>query len=148
MPSHSCMEHAVHLAASKVIESISPTPRAAILKRLRKTIQQARDDNRDPDLEQVDTDLATLERDPDGDGNLDEFDDGEEFGSGDALGKALSLVKQIRRSPQASVFFEKSCREAGIQPLQLLTWVRTRWASLFDFLDRIIKLQQVHTSVA
>ena len=55
----------------------------------------------------------------------------------------LALVKQIRKSPQARAFFEKSCAEVEIPFLQLLNWIRTQWASLFNFLDRILKVQKV-----
>lgn len=35
------------------------------------------------------------------------------------------------------------CKEVGIEALQLLGWVRTRWASLFNFLDRFRVLKKV-----
>ena len=54
------------------------------------------------------------------------------------------LFVQIRKSPQARAFFRKSCKETDVPPLQLLSWVKTRWASLFDFLDRILLLQPVY----
>jgi hypothetical protein len=50
---------------------------------------------------------------------------------------------KIRKSPQARAFFEKSCEEVDVPLLQLLYWVKTRWASLFNFLDRILILQHV-----
>lgn len=50
---------------------------------------------------------------------------------------------QIRKSPQALAFFKKMCEEVGIEALQLLGWVRTRWASLFNFLDRFRALKKV-----
>ena len=54
------------------------------------------------------------------------------------------LFVQIHKSPQARAFFQKSCKETDVPPLQLLSWVKTRWASLFDFLDRILLLQPVY----
>ena len=95
------MEHAVHVSASKIIESVSPAPSSVILKRIRNTLKQAQDGNENPDLDQVNADLATLELESSGaGGNLDasEFDDDEELGSGDAVGKALALVKQVGRA--------------------------------------------------
>jgi hypothetical protein len=90
------MEHSVHVLSSKVVESVSPASSATILKRIRNTIKRAQDDNANPDLSKVDADLAALEHDPGGrDGNLDESDDEDDFGSGDAVRKALSLVKQV-----------------------------------------------------
>lgn len=46
-------------------------------------------------------------------------------------------------SPQARAFFRSSCEQVKIPPLNLLTWIRTRWASLFFFLERIIRLRLV-----
>ena len=92
--SHSCIEHAVHISASKVVESVSPAPSAAIVKRIRGTIKRALDGNANADLDQVDADLATLQRKP-GSNDEDESDNDEDFGSGDAVGKALALVKQV-----------------------------------------------------
>ena len=54
-----------------------------------------------------------------------------------------NVFEQIRKSPQARAFFQKSCKEVDAPSLQLLYWVKTRWASLFNFLDRILLLQQV-----
>ncbi|KAF7366232.1 HAT family dimerization domain-containing protein [Mycena venus] len=51
----------------------------------------------------------------------------------DAVGKALALVKQA--------FFKKMCTGAGVPVLQFLGWIRTRWASMFTFLDRLILLR-------
>jgi hypothetical protein len=44
--------------------------------------------------------------------------------AGDVVGKALALVKQIHKSPQARTFFKKSCAEVEIPFLQLLNWIR------------------------
>jgi len=50
---------------------------------------------------------------------------------------------QIHKSPQARAFFATSCEDVEVPLLQLLLWVRTRWASLYQFLDRILVLQKV-----
>jgi hypothetical protein len=50
---------------------------------------------------------------------------------------------QIRKSPQARAFFRASCNQVRIDPLELLLWIRTRWGSLFSFLERFIKLKAV-----
>jgi hypothetical protein len=65
------------------------------------------------------------------------------FAVGDTLGKALALVIQIRRSPQACAFFKKCCKECGAPDLELLRWIRTRWASLYYFIDRLLALKFV-----
>ena len=41
------------------------------------------------------------------------------------------------------MFFKSSCAQVDIQPLELLLWVRTRWASLYKFLDRLLALRKV-----
>jgi hypothetical protein len=51
---------------SKVVESVSPAPSTAIVKRIRGTIKQALDGNANLDLDQVDANLATLQRNPGG----------------------------------------------------------------------------------
>ncbi|CAK5277162.1 unnamed protein product [Mycena citricolor] len=58
-----------------------------------------------------------------------------------AMGKALALVKQIRASPQALEFLKKMCMESEIKPLQPLGYIRTRWASMHTFLERLIYLK-------
>jgi hypothetical protein len=50
---------------------------------------------------------------------------------------------QIRKSPQARAFFRATCTQVNIPQLELLLWIRTRWGSLFSFLDRFMKLKAV-----
>jgi hypothetical protein len=137
-----CMEHSLHLAAGHFISVIGPTPATKVLKKVRGL-----------NLE------ATL-----GDDSGDEGDNEDvEFDVADTLGKALALVQQvigplvvydvsmlhtnerqqIRKSPQARAFFKQTCHEAGVPELELVQFVRTRWASLFAFLDRMLTLQKV-----
>lgn len=53
------------------------------------------------------------------------------------------LALQIRKSPQARSFFRATCSQVGIKPLELLLWIRTRWGSLFKFLERFLLLKSV-----
>ena len=46
-------------------------------------------------------------------------------------------------SPQARTFFKSSCVQVGIKPLELVLWIRTRWASLYKFIDRLLNLRKV-----
>ncbi|KAG1908156.1 uncharacterized protein F5891DRAFT_973648 [Suillus fuscotomentosus] len=78
--------------------------------------------------------LAALESDPEA-----ATEDG--FNVADAVGKALALIEQICKSPQARAFFQKSCEEEGIPIRELLAWVRTCWASLFKSLERFLSLR-------
>lgn len=66
-----------------------------------------------------------------------------DFEVADMVGKALALVTQIRKSPQARAFFNKCCAEVNVPPRELLKWIRTRWASLFKMLERMISLRNV-----
>jgi len=50
---------------------------------------------------------------------------------------------QICKSPQARAFFTACCEEVEVPLLQLLLWVKTRWASLYNFLDRVLVLRKV-----
>ncbi|KAF9548458.1 hypothetical protein CPC08DRAFT_769238 [Agrocybe pediades] len=61
------------------------------------------------------------------------------FEPGDILGKALVLVNQIRASSQAKAFFAKCCHEEKIAVIELIKWVRTRWGSMHDLVDRLIE---------
>ena len=52
-------------------------------------------------------------------------------------------VLQIHKSPQARAFFKKCCTEASVTFMELLRWIRTRWASLFKMLKRMLQLRKV-----
>ena len=54
-----------------------------------------------------------------------------------------NYYSQIRKSPQACAFFKTSCRETDVPELELVQFVRTCWASMFTFLERLLKLQKV-----
>ncbi|KAF7333887.1 hypothetical protein MSAN_02401300 [Mycena sanguinolenta] len=72
----------------------------------------------------------------------EENGEGSEWTAGDAIGKILALIKQIRMSPQARAFFKKCCIQSDVPVLELLLWVRTRWASLYKCLDRCLTLRK------
>ncbi|KAG2747616.1 hypothetical protein P692DRAFT_20736100 [Suillus brevipes Sb2] len=108
------MEHALHLAAKHFVEEVAPTPASVLHKK-----------------------AAQAEAEE------DEDEESVEFEVGDTVGKALAFVAQVRKSPQARVFLQKCCAEVNEPPLELLRWVRTRWASLFNMLERVFKLRKV-----
>ena len=64
-----------------------------------------------------------------------------EFDPADLLGKILAFVNQVRSSPQARAYFHKLCQDENLPPLQLLKWVRTRWASLYDLINRLLDVR-------
>ncbi|KAK7034322.1 HAT family dimerization domain-containing protein [Favolaschia claudopus] len=134
-----CMEHSVHLAAKHFITRVSPISAKAVVakaKKLRKELKAA-----NPDLDDDEIDALLAAEDEEENEESDEDNEGEVAKPKDALGKALALVKQVRASPQAQAFFKKMCAESGTPVLQLLGWIRTRWASMFTFLDRLILLR-------
>jgi hypothetical protein len=163
------MEHSLHLAAKHFVETVSPISSSSVRKKAAAALRLAREGGH-LNMEEFDRALHSVDGDDvgevghwtDDDGN-DDYDDDNDFTPGDALGKALALVKQvrfffsrssllcivlthpiqIRMSPQARTFFKSSCIQVGIKPLELLLWIRTRWASLYKFLDRLITLRKV-----
>ncbi|KAF8263687.1 hypothetical protein EI94DRAFT_1806841 [Lactarius quietus] len=78
---------------------------------------------------------------PASDSDQDDNKDNEDIPVGDSLDKAIALVKQIHKSPQAQAFFHTTCTQVNITPLELLLWIRTCWGSLFTFLERFIHLK-------
>ena len=89
--------------------------------------------------------LATEDHDiPDGlmadiDDTMDDSDT--EFDPADLLGKVLAFINQVRALPQACAFFHKLCKDENLLPLQLLKWICTRWASLYDLINRLLDVR-------
>ena len=156
------VEHTVVLGASAFLQEISPT-----LPRNKKTTKNGTASIEDVDDEQdaeggEDEEDEVYEADWEA---LDELaDDMEvdlpvEFEAGDVLGKALGFINQvyfslvyhginlivfeIRSSPQARAFFESVCILEELPPLELKKWIRTRWGSMYDLLDRLIANRSV-----
>ncbi|KIM78165.1 hypothetical protein PILCRDRAFT_11388 [Piloderma croceum F 1598] len=76
-------------------------------------------------IDQLDVGLEDCENIADEDGGEDGDigdDDDLDFDTGDACAKALALVKQICKSPQAKAFFNSCCEEVEVPLLQLLLW--------------------------
>jgi hypothetical protein len=80
------MEHSLHLVAKHFIESIAPG-----LSQQHNTFITGTE--------------GVLAEDNEG----DDGDDNEDINVADLLGKAIALVKQICKSPQAQAFFHLSC---------------------------------------
>jgi hypothetical protein len=57
----------------------------------------------------------------------------------------LTFTLQVRKSPQARMFFRGTCSQVGITPQELLLWIRTCWGSLFKFLECFLYLKTVST---
>jgi hypothetical protein len=130
-----CMEHSVHAATRALVETIAPTPIHLVKRALGQQAHREAEDDDDLDVIEPDSD-----NDDDSAGG-DNFD----FDPKDILGKILAFVNQVRSSPQARKYFQKLCVEENIAPLQLLKWVRTRWASLYDLITRLLDVRPVCT---
>jgi hypothetical protein len=86
------MEHLVHLTARKVVEGVSPTSSAKLVTKLRNAIKRAQNDDDETDLNKLDVKLTNMDLDQADD---DSDDDADDIDAGDAVGKALALVKQV-----------------------------------------------------
>jgi hypothetical protein len=86
------MEHSVHLAAGKVVEGVSLTSHAKLVTKLRNAIKHTRNEDDETDLDKLNLKLANMDLNQ---GDTDDSDDEEEIDAGDAVGKALALVKQV-----------------------------------------------------
>jgi len=156
------MEHAIHLGAGHFIKTVSPTSTPALMKKINRAFCNTQMHDETVNLDALDAGLSGFGEEYDGNDQDDDGDDEEssEFGVGDTIGKALALVKQvgqlhsnsiiyinsalqIRSSPQARTFFNKSCKQADVPILELMLWIHTRWASMHSFLARMLLLQKV-----
>ena len=91
------MEHAVHLGSQKFINSVSPTARSVILRKVWCAFRDAKQGDT-YNIDQLDAGLEDCENVADEDGGEDSDignDDDLDFDTGDACGKALTLVKQV-----------------------------------------------------
>ena len=133
------MEHSIDLAACHFVQEVSPSSTSKLLKKIKKAFVGADISDTDIDLDELDSHLA-----------------GFNFTIADSIGKALALVKQVsllfwccnlhpwlipHRSARA--FFKNSRKKVDVPYSQLILWIRTRWASLFTFLDRTLTLKKV-----
>jgi hypothetical protein len=80
-----CQEHILNLAARHFVDAVAPTPQATLLKKIRSAI----DSGDETDIDSLTEQLATLEDDPEA-----ITEDG--FDVGDAVGKALALIEQVK----------------------------------------------------
>ena len=92
------MEHSLHIACKHFVETIAPASPVALCKKVHAAVKKAKDADGDLNLDKLDNVLATLNLknaegsdDPNSDGSDNEL----EFTTGDVLGKALALVKQV-----------------------------------------------------
>jgi hypothetical protein len=149
------MEHSIHVSAGHFIRGVGPTSSRKILKKMKGVSKHCDQGSDDDDYSDIGSDGAGDSADDNDGGDLG-------FDAGDTVGKALALVTQvslssrnpdfltiltwylqIRKSPQARAFFRQVCEQVNVPKLELKLWIRTRWASLYDFIDRMITLRLV-----
>lgn len=157
------MEHAVHVSSKHFVEGLAPTANAKLMRKLKSALDKSKASNNEYNLDAIEDELTTVLAGSEED-CMDydsDAEDAEQFAAGDVMGKALALVKQvycyclsigegcvqyacqIRASPQATAFFKQTCEDVDLPMRQLLLWIRTRWASLFYCLDRLLELKKV-----
>jgi hypothetical protein len=101
-----CQEHILNLAARHFVDSVSPTPQAALLKKIRCAI----DNGDEADLDKLNQQLATLANEPEG---LESTKVG--LDAGDAVGKALALIEQVWSSEPRNLLFMQCLLMTGPQ---------------------------------
>jgi hypothetical protein len=82
-----CQEHILNLAARHFVDGVAPTPQATLLCKIRHAI----DHDEETDITSLTAQLAALEHDPEA-----IVEDG--FDVGNAVGKALALIEQVKSS--------------------------------------------------
>ncbi|KAF9004688.1 hypothetical protein BDQ17DRAFT_1325506 [Cyathus striatus] len=150
-----CMEHAIHLSAKHFIQAVAPSSPSNLNKKIKAALKKSSHHDGSLDLDELDKELAdiNLEVENEEEGPVEEESNTEgvnevdsdndfTFLPGDLLGKALALVKQIHKSPQAQAYFKSTCSQVNIKPLELLLWICTQWASLYKFLEYFTFLQK------
>lgn len=148
------MEHSVHCTTHAFIQTIASLPAAQIKKKLRAHHTQSHltcshtvvdesdaEDDKDKDNDTGDDNHQSLEM------TKANLDNNKDFNPGDLIGKVLAFVNQVHAPPQARAYFVKHCTEEGVKPLQLLKWVCTRWAPLFDPLNHLLEVKAVSAIV-
>ncbi|KAF5346279.1 hypothetical protein D9757_014839 [Collybiopsis confluens] len=132
-----CMEHTLHLAAHHFAQALQ-------IPSIMKTNQDLRQlsklfDELDLDID----DLGCIEADND---DADAIIDANrtDFEAGDAVGKIFAFIAQVRASDHATLFLAELCQKNDCPALELLTWVRTRWGSLYHCFKRLIQIRQAY----
>lgn len=142
------MEHAIHLAARHFVEGINPTP-ITVLRR-QKALRQKQlgiavlydDEDYGFEDKNMQVNEETIEDLEDGQNSVGDFE------PGDVVGKALGFVTQVRKSSDARAYLRSLCeKEDGVPAIELATWVRTRWASLYHFFGVMLQLRLVSLSL-
>ncbi|KAF5356670.1 hypothetical protein D9757_013203 [Collybiopsis confluens] len=132
-----CMEHTLHLAAHHFAQALQ-------IPSIMKTNQ---------DLRQLSKLFDELDLDIDDSGCIEADDDDADaiidanctdFEAGDAVGKIFAFIAQVRASDHATLFLSELCQKNDCPALELLTWVRTRWGSLYHCFKRLIQIRQAY----
>ena len=125
------MEHAINCASQAFVTKIGPTQMTSIREAL--SSKPAADDTNEDDYTfEEKEEVGTAEN------TTDDVVDTEEFDPADLLSKILAFVSQVRSSLQACAYFHKLCQDENLPPLQLLKWVHTCWASLYNLINHLL----------
>ncbi|KAF5347190.1 hypothetical protein D9758_011073 [Tetrapyrgos nigripes] len=135
--SSSCIEHTFHLMPSHFIQALQVPSIMAIGQCLHDSEQEELFDDFDNDI-----DPSQEEEPDDDDDEAVELATSTEWTPGDIVGKILAFVAQVQQCDAAMGYLESLCEKNCGKPLQVATWVRTRWGSLAKCFDRMLEIKQ------
>jgi hypothetical protein len=144
-----CIDHAMHRGAAAFIKAlgIGPLLKAkAAIRKSRVTDDDAGDEDEDGDGDGDDIDIdISMEIDATAD-DVEAMDGTMvvDFTPGDTIGKALAFVNQMRLSCEGTRdYLDEILAAKNLSPLELRLWVRTRWGSMSNFLEVLLRIQKV-----
>jgi hypothetical protein len=127
-----CMEHAIHCASRAFVNKVGPTPMGSVTSALSSKLAANVLDEDDNDNTADDDNNNTP------DINTNDILTTENFDPANLLGKILAFINQVCSSPQAHSYFQKLCKDKNLPVLQLLKWVCTHWASLYNLITCLL----------
>lgn len=72
-----------------------------------------------------------------------------DYDPGDTLGKVLAFANQVRMSSEGvREYLAHACKIHDIKPMELRLWVRTRWGSLSNCLESVLRVQKVCSTLS
>jgi len=154
-----CLEHTIYLATGDLIKALGPKTKTWTRNRTASVEDVEDSDDEDEDVDWVaDWNWLDLLSDEEAVDEEIEFKAGDTWkGSGShQSGKSFNIYCvrslsafgcQIHASPQAKAFFAKCCLEEGIPVLELIKWIRMRWGSMHDLIERLLDCKAVWSAL-
>ena len=142
----------MHRAAYHFIKALGISSISRKKARAEDGVDEQEDDNDNADIDVVDEqedDNADIDVSMDIDASADDPEIMQsttivDFDIGDAIGKLLAFVNQVRMSSEGvREYLVHACSVHGVKPIELRLWVRTRWGSLSDCLEVTLSVRKV-----